>query len=627
MSKIKILSENLANKIAAGEVVQRPESVVKELIENSIDAGSTSIEVIIKNAGKSLIQVIDDGEGMSEEDAILCIQKHATSKISSEKDLDSIKTLGFRGEALSSIAAVSQLEIKTERYEDEIGTLIRLESQENIHTEKGSFQKGTSISVKNLFYNTPARRNFLKTDATELKHIIDTFNKLALSYPNINFKFYLDGNLTFDYKSGSLEDRIKIIFSETVLNSIIPVEQNTDYISMYGYVGKPSLLKKTKGDQYVYLNNRYVISKQINHAVYSAYENVLEKGDYPFFILFLKIDPQKIDVNVHPSKLEVRFDDEKDVYNFVISVVRKSLAQFDLVPSLVFNEDKVFQNNFDNKINAEKLSISSLRKIDKDDFTDRPIQNQKSKIDLDFSNKDIDKIFNDLNNIIDTSSITEETPLPFDKEELSQNQSIIQKTITLKPSTETSNSPFMIQLHNKYILTQVKTGLMIIDQHAAHERVLYEKAINLFNADLPFSQQLLFPKNLDLDPGSYEILKVIYSYLQKLGFNIQFFNQNKILISGVPQEIIAGEEERILLDIISEYKMNEREKELDKRDNVAKSFSCKAAIKAGDILTENEIRLLIDQLFATSMPYVCPHGRPIVLKISLDEFDRRFGRT
>lgn len=627
MSKIKILSENLANKIAAGEVVQRPESVVKELIENSIDAGSTSIQVIIKNAGKSLIQVIDDGEGMSEEDAILCIQKHATSKISSEKDLDSIKTLGFRGEALSSIAAVSQLEIKTERYEDEIGTLIRLESQENIHTEKGSFQKGTSISVKNLFYNTPARRNFLKTDATELKHIIDTFNKLALSYPNINFKFYLDGNLTFDYKSGSLEDRIKIIFSETVLNSIIPIEQNTDYISMYGYVGKPSLLKKTKGDQYVYLNNRYVISKQINHAVYSAYENVLEKGDYPFFILFLKIDPQKIDVNVHPSKLEVRFDDEKDVYNFVISVVRKSLAQFDLVPSLVFNEDKVFQNNFDNKINAEKLSISSLRKIDKDDFTDRPIQNQKSKIDLDFSNKDIDKIFNDLNNIIDTSSITEETPLPFDKEELSQNQSIIQKTITLKPSTETSNSPFMIQLHNKYILTQVKTGLMIIDQHAAHERVLYEKAINLFNADLPFSQQLLFPKNLDLDPGSYEILKVIYSYLQKLGFNIQFFNQNKILISGVPQEIISGEEERILLDIISEYKMNEREKELDKRDNVAKSFSCKAAIKAGDILTENEIRLLIDQLFATSMPYVCPHGRPIVLKISLDEFDRRFGRT
>ncbi|GAB6281901.1 MAG: DNA mismatch repair endonuclease MutL [Ignavibacterium sp.] len=627
MSKIKILSENLANKIAAGEVVQRPESVVKELIENSIDAGSTSIEVIIKNAGKSLIQVIDNGEGMSEEDAILCIQKHATSKISSEKDLDAIKTLGFRGEALSSIAAVSQLEIKTERYENEIGTLIRLESQENIHTEKGSFQKGTSISVKNLFYNTPARRNFLKTDATELKHIIDTFNKLALSYPDINFKFYLDGNLTFDYKNGSLEDRIKNVFSEKVLNSIIPVEQNTDYISMYGYVGKPSLLKKIKGDQYVYLNSRYVISKQINHAVYSAYENVLEKGDYPFFILFLKIEPQKIDVNVHPSKLEVRFDDEKDIYNFVLSVVRKSLAQFDLVPSLVFSEDKFFQNNLDNQINTEKLSISSFRKIEKDDFSDRPIQSQKAKIDLDFSNKDIDKIFNDLNNIIDTSTITDETPLPFDKADLSQNQSIIQKTITLKPSTEASNSPFMIQLHNKYILTQVKTGLMIIDQHAAHERVLYEKAISLFDADLPFSQQLLFPKNLDLDPGSYEILKVIYSYLQKLGFNIKFFNQNKILISGVPQEIIAGEEEKILLDIIDEYKMNEREKELDRRDNVAKSFSCKAAIKTGDILSENEIRLLIDQLFATSMPYVCPHGRPIVLKISLEEFDRRFGRT
>ncbi len=627
MPKIKILSENLANKIAAGEVVQRPESVVKELIENSIDAGSTSIEVIIKNAGKSLIQVIDNGEGMSEEDAILCIQKHATSKISSEKDLDAIKTLGFRGEALSSITAVSQLENRTERYEDEFGTLIRVESSENIHIEKGSFPKGTNISVKNLFYNTPARRNFLKTDSTELKHIIDTFNKLALSYPNINFKFYLDGNLTLNYNGGSLEERIKNIFSETVLNSIIPVEQNTDYISLFGYVGKPSLLKKTKGDQYIYLNKRYVLSKQINHAVYSAYENVLEKGDYPFFILFLQIDPQKIDVNVHPSKLEVRFDDEKDIYNFVLSVVRKSLAQFDLVPSLVFNEDKVFQNSRDNKLNAEKLSISSFRKIEMNDFSDRPSQQQKTKINLDFSNRDIDEIFNNLNEMIDTSTITEETKLPFDQEGSSQNQLSNQKTFTLKTSVEDNNSPFMIQLHNKYILSQVKTGLMIIDQHAAHERILYERAINLFDVNLPFSQQLLFAKTLELDPGSYQILKEIYSFLQKLGFDIKFFSQNKISISGVPQDIIAGEEEKILLEMIDEYKMNEREKKLERRDNVAKSFSCKAAIKTGDKLSEKEIRLLIDQLFATSMPYVCPHGRPIVLKISLEEFDRRFGRT
>ncbi len=338
-NKIKILPENIANKIAAGEVVQRPESVVKELIENSIDAGARTIELIVKRAGKVLLQVIDDGAGMNEEDALLCIQKHATSKIAELEDLDAISTLGFRGEALSSIAAVSQLEIKTETRDEEIGTLLRIDDGSTVIREKGSFPKGTSVAVKNLFFNTPARRNFLKTDATELKHIIDTFNRISLSHPEISFKFYNEDDPVFNYKAGTLDERIAQVFADNMIDALIPVEEHTDFLNLHGYVGKPSMLKKSKGEQYLFLNKRYVVSKQINHAIFSAYENILEKGDYPFFVLFIELDPRRIDVNVHPAKLEVRFDDEKDVYSFVLAVVRKSLGSHDLVPNLTFGEE------------------------------------------------------------------------------------------------------------------------------------------------------------------------------------------------------------------------------------------------------------------------------------------------
>jgi len=336
---IKILPEQISNKIAAGEVVQRPESVVKELIENSIDAGATKIELIVKKAGKNLIQVVDDGIGMSEEDLLLSVQKHATSKIWAYEDLEAIKTLGFRGEALSSISAVSQVEIRTETRDDEIGTRIRFDEIGNLVKDKGSFSKGTSVTVKNLFFNTPARRKFLKTDATELKHIIDTFNKNALSHPTIHFKLFNAGELIYDYEAGDLEARIKQVFADNMLDAILPVNEKTDFLSVNGFIGKPALLKKSKGDQYLFLNSRYIINKQINHAVFSGFEHILEKGDFPFFILFLKIDPKKIDVNIHPSKLEAKFDDDKDVYNFVLAVVRKSLGMHDLVPSMVFNDD------------------------------------------------------------------------------------------------------------------------------------------------------------------------------------------------------------------------------------------------------------------------------------------------
>jgi len=613
-NRIKILPENVVNKIAAGEVVQRPGSAVKELLENSIDASGQNIELYIKRAGKSLIHVIDDGIGMNEADALLCIQKHATSKISSYEDLEAIYTFGFRGEAISSIAAVSQLEIKTETHEDEIGTSLRFDSGEIIK-EKGSFPKGTSISIKNLFFNTPARRNFLKTDATELKHIIDTFNKISLSHPDISFRLFNDDEIIFDYKSGSLEERISQVFADNMLDALIPVEERTDFANLYGFVGKPSMLKKSKGEQYFFLNNRFVISRQINHAVFTAYENVLEKGDYPFFILFMDIDPHKTDVNVHPNKLEVRFDDEKSVYNFVLAIVKKCLGTHDLVPSMMFTE---VTNE------TEKLRIDNFRRTEREDFSDRPsFETKRSYAKTDFSDKDIDLIF---------SSVTDDIiKLPSTDITESQLENVTTEILHKpheKSSELTGNSvSFIYQLHNKYILSQIKSGLMIIDQHVAHERILYEKAMKRLENDLPFSQQLLFSRTLEPDPGTFALIKEVEPYLRRLGFALKFSGKSKIIIEGVPDDIKPGSEEKILLDIIDEYSTNQREKQLETGDNLAKSYSCKTAIKAGDKLSENEMKLLIDQLFATSMPYVCPHGRPVVVKISLTEFDRRFGRT
>ena len=362
MTKIKILPENISSKIAAGEVVQRPESVVKELMENSIDAGADTIEVLIKRAGKSVLQVCDNGTGMDEEDAVLSIQKHATSKIFTYNDLESITTLGFRGEALSAISAVAQVEIKTETRDDEIGTFIRIEDGKNIIKEKGSFSKGTCITVKNLFYNIPARRNFMRSDTTEMKHIVDTFNKISLSHPDLSFKLINEEHLIYNFSAGDLNNRIRQVFADNMMEALIPVEEQTDFLNVYGFVGNPALLKKSKGEQYLFLNSRYVISRQINHAVFSAYDDYLEKGDYPFFILFLELDSHKIDVNVHPSKLEVRLNDERDVYNFVLAVVKKSLGTRDFISDV----------SFSNPLGESgKLAVNNLNKRETDYFSDK----------------------------------------------------------------------------------------------------------------------------------------------------------------------------------------------------------------------------------------------------------------
>ncbi len=357
--KIKILPEVVANRIAAGEVVSRPESVVKELIENSIDAGATEITLIIKDAGKSLIQVIDNGTGMIKDDAIICFQRHSTSKIYDFKDLDSINTLGFRGEALASICSVSQIELKTKTENSEIGTYVRIEGNNLIEVSEVSMEKGTNISVKNLFYNTPARRNFLKSNQTEFKHIYDSFIRFAISYPEIYFTFYNNDSQLFSLKPSSLEERLKEIFTEEVVNNLITIESASPIISVSGFISKPNFVKKTRDDQFIFLNRRYIINKNINYAIYNSYEHLIEKGNYPSYFVFINIDPTKVDVNVHPSKLEVKFEDESAIFNFVRSAVKKALKEEDLIFEVGF-EDK--HNLFDktdkiiHKISTKKIN-------------------------------------------------------------------------------------------------------------------------------------------------------------------------------------------------------------------------------------------------------------------------------
>ena len=606
---ITILPEQLANKIAAGEVVQRPESVVKELVENSIDAGATLISIAIKEGGKSFIQVSDNGSGMNDEDAAIAFGRHATSKIKSYEDLENIRTLGFRGEALASIAAVAHVELKTRRLTDDVGTLVRIEGGDLKEQSKASAQPGTIISVRNLFYNTPARRHFLKSNNTEFKHIYDVIQRVALSRPDIAIHFTSDGEDLLDLKSGSIEERLKNLYGERHFETLIPFDEQTELLSISGFIGKPDFARKSRVDQYLFLNKRPIVNRSINHAIFSGYEHLMEKGNFPFYLVFLELDPHKVDVNVHPSKMEVKFADEQSIYRFVISVVRKSLGSNDLVPSLDMNGAKSFDRSFASLRHAAlpQHFTGDFGSSEKNIFSTPSSNFSQASAQRDSLN--LDKLFSDIPTI----------PLP----ETARPQQFAHGT----RENEAQEGKGIWQLHNKYILSQIRTGLMIIDQHVAHERVLYERALASFENAVPVSQQLLFPHTVQLSPGDFALAKELIPHLQAIGFELKLFGKNTVVLEGVPTDVKAGMEGSILQDILDEFKNNQHRVKLDSRDNVAKSFSCKAAIKAGDKLSEIEMRVLIDQLFATSMPYVCPHGRPVVVKISIGELDRRFMRT
>lgn len=605
---IAILPEHLANKIAAGEVVQRPESVVKELVENSIDAGAKTISIVIKEGGKSLIQISDDGMGMNEEDAVMSFARHATSKIKSYEDLETVRTLGFRGEALASIAAVAHVELKTRRATDEVGTLVRIEGGDVREQSKTSAQPGTTITVRNLFYNTPARRHFLKSNNTEFKHIYDVVQRVALSHPEMAIEFTSDGERLLDVKATSLEERLKNLYGERHFETLIPIREETELLSLSGFIGKPDFARKSRVDQYLFLNKRFIINRSINHAIYSGYEHLLEKGNFPFYLVSLELDPRKVDVNVHPSKMEVKFSDEQSIYRFVMSVVRKALGAQDLVPSLEMNGSKSFDSSFTSLRHA---ALPRYLSPGIDSFAGGRASPPSTGLGTspEDTSLNLDKLFADIPTV----------PLPAPQ----APQQFAHGT----RENEAQEGRAIWQLHNKYILSQIRTGLMIVDQHVAHERVLYERAVSSFNNAVPVSQQLLFPQTLQFSAGDFALAKDLIPHLQAIGFELKLFGKNAIVLEGVPTDVKAGTEGSILQDILDEFKNNQHRVKLDARDNVAKSFSCKAAIKAGDKLSDVEMRVLIDQLFATAMPYVCPHGRPVVVKISLTELDRRFMRT
>ncbi len=604
--KIKVLPQALSNKIAAGEVVNRPESVVKELMENSIDSGADKIIVIIKDAGKSLVQVIDNGSGMPEEDAAMCFLRHSTSKVATYEDLESIRTLGFRGEALASIASVSQVELKTRTIEEEIATLIRIDGGEEVERSKVASDIGTSISVKNLFFNTPGRRNFLKSNQTEFRHIYDTFIRLSLANPGNAFELINNDDTIFDLRKSSLRERILEIFGKGFSEALVEVEHENEKIRVFGYISKPNFTKKTRQDQFLYLNNRYFTNKNLNFAVYSGYDDLIEKGDYPSFFLFIEIDPKKVDVNVHPSKMEVKFDDESMAFGTIRKSVKESLKKADLV----FNVG--FSNTLSLGGDSESFSFAPPSRESRETPATRHER---------FSHDFPQRTGVNIHSILDAGQYQPQ------KQEKPEPYTPVQSNVfehTKKSEYEGFN---VWQFQLKYIMCQTETGFMIIDQHAAHERILYERALLWMESHSSFSQQLLIPVRSTLSKIDFHIAKELKDEIMNLGFGLNFIGDDIVEITGVPSDVRLGNENKILLELIEQYKEYELKLNLEKRDNLAKSFSCRSAIKSGDKLTPGEMTNLIDDLFACTMPYVCPHGRPTVIRITTDELDKRFSRT
>lgn len=617
--KIHILSPELSNKIAAGEVVQRPAAVVKELIENSLDAKAKRISIIVKDAGKASIQVVDDGEGMSEQDASLAFRRHATSKIHSASDLEEIRTLGFRGEALASIAAVAQVELKTRTDSDDLATHIRIEGSETIEKSKSALERGTNITVRNLFYNTPARRNFLKKRHTELKNITDVIVRMAIAYPEVEWFYASDDEVMLDLKSQSVERRVAEVFGKSQFGSMFKFDDANELMTVNGFLGKPDFARKSRIEQFVFLNRRFIFNRMINHAVFQAYEHMLEKGSFPFFILNLTIDPKKIDVNVHPSKMEVKFENESNIYRIILSVVRKALAANDLIPSMSFRDGNAV-SPFDAKFRFSEQAW----KQGAIDQTAAPVFPLRPDI------RSCEQSTPTTPNVIGLDDIrsSESSPeslLSSDATSSSLNRVLAQRS-ALDQSQMPESKPIW-QAHNKYIISQIPGGLMIVDQHAAHERILYERVMANFENTLPSSQQLLFPETVDLGASDYSLVKELLPDLVHLGFDMRLFGKNTVVIDGIPADVRVGNEKKILQEVLDEFKNNEHTGVKDVRDNLAKSFACKAAIKAGDRLTVTEMVVLIEHLFLAKMPYVCPHGRPVIVRIPLEELDKRFGRT
>ncbi len=613
---IQLLPDSVANQIAAGEVIQRPASAVKELMENAVDAQSTQIKLIIKDAGKSLIQVMDNGSGMSETDARMSFERHATSKIQRIEDLFSIKTMGFRGEALPSIAAIAQVELKTKREAEDLGTHIIIEGSEVKSQESCQTANGTSIMVKNLFYNVPARRAFLKSNPVETRHIIEEFQRISLAHPETGFSFFQDTTQVFQLKQGNLRQRIVGIFGDNYNEKVVPVEESTSIISVFGFVGKPEAAKKTRGEQYFFVNRRFIKSNYLNFGVVSAFEQMLPRDTYPFYVLFIDIDPAKIDINVHPTKQEIKFEDERFIYAFVHGAVKRALARYSVTPTLDFSKEVGFDSF---SVFSQTTSRQQERSSSETDFAveedrkDSPahtlVSNPREQSNL----KNWQTIYSGLEKRTDETA----TISPVWKQD-----SPSEDKLDLEDFSPKEIIPF--QLHNRYIVTQIKSGFMLIDQQAAHERILFEKYMKTLANKTPGSQQQLFPKNITVSNTDAELLKEILPDIQALGFDIQEFGQNTFVLHGIPSDLTVFDENKIMETLLEQYKNNITNVRFSKREGLARALARQAAIKSGQELSAKEMKMLIDRLFACEMPYTAPNGKMTFITFSLEELAKQF---
>jgi len=620
---IQLLPDSVANQIAAGEVVQRPASVAKELLENAVDAGATRIQLIVKDAGKTLIQVIDNGCGMSETDARMSFERHATSKIREAKDLFALHTMGFRGEALASIAAVAQVEMRTRRATDELGTRIVVEDTTVKVQEACQAPQGTSIAVKNLFYTVPARRSFLKADPVETRHILDEFQRIAMANPDIFFSLHHNDSEIYHLPAGNLRQRVVKIFGEAVNKKLVPAEQETDILRITGFVGKPDYFKKGRGEQLFFVNKRFIRSNYLHHAVMGAYEDLLPADTYPLYVLFLDIDPASIDINVHPTKQEIKFDDERLVYNFLKVAVRHALGSHNVTPTLDFEQEPAFQQRLmpspQMRPEREADSVGSYRPARPEPGEDaaRHASNLENW----------QKLYEGLQLFGDKSGAEnaengDETLGSLPTFEKRPGVEVLEMDDDAESFSKGQREPY--QIHGQYIVSHLKSGFLLIDQQAASERILYERYLSALENQPIATQKALFPKTIELSAADAALLRDILEEVNYLGFEISEFGGNTFAIHGSPAELRGGISEEMLLEkVLAQYKGN-LELQLGTRDNLARSMARNAALRRGQSLTPQEMQDLVDRLFACSVPYNSPSGRKCFIQFDLEELQKQF---
>ena len=648
---IRLLPDAIANQIAAGEVIQRPASAVKELLENAIDAGSTKIQLYIKDAGKTLLQVIDNGKGMSPTDARMSFERHATSKITNVNDLFAIKTMGFRGEALASIAAIAQVELKSRRSEDELGTKIQIEGSKIKKQETVACPVGTSIAIKNLFFNVPARRKFLKSNPVERRHIIDEFQRVALAHPEIAFSVTDGEKEIYHLRQGNLKQRVVALFGKNYAKRLVPVEERTDYVNIDGFIGKPEYIRKSRGEQFFIINKRFIKSQQLHRAVIEAYDSLLPPEGFPFYVIFMEIDPARIDVNVHPTKQEINFDDEQIIITFINSAVKRALATFNITPQLDFEQEIKWQFQPKPKTPPKTSSSTSVSKPSASNaipstksFVPQAKSNTSSFTPSNFSsrgkNKGVEKNWKEM---FKTEHVDLSEAGPSDKtptqERLSKDSTthIQVRSSKMGATTPKSNvnvrtsdleektvfEPF--QIHHRYIVYHIKSGIIILDQQSAHERILYEKYLAYLQNNSGPVQQLMFPQQLQLSTTDIQILKDIQVEIQLMGFDLVLTEDEQFMVKGMPPDMQElGDLDRLFDGILAQYRENREILQLEKRQNLARSMARQAAIKRKKVLTSSEMESLMDQLFACEKPYIAPNGRKTFIKQSLDDLDKQF---